>query len=162
MQETWVRSLGQEDPLEGGMAAHSSILDWKILWPEEPVRWQSRGSRRVGHDWATNTSTSKEAVWTSSPDLYITHYTCTSNPAPQIHQLLPMAIWGGAHITNKERKKFQAGSVHESPQHVGTSWTWKAATLQSPSGGALERWWWQKICPIGGTLRCAPGHLSCV
>ena len=38
MQETWVRSLGQEDPLEGGMAAHSSILDWKILWPEEPVR----------------------------------------------------------------------------------------------------------------------------
>ena len=36
MQEIWVQSLGQEDPLEEGMTIHSSILDWKILWTEEP------------------------------------------------------------------------------------------------------------------------------
>ena len=54
MQETWVWSLGQEDPLEKEMATHSSILAWIILWIEEPVRLQSTGSQRVGHDWATS------------------------------------------------------------------------------------------------------------
>ena len=50
MQETQVRSLGQEDPLEEGMATHSSILAWRIPWTEEPGRLQSMGSQRVGHD----------------------------------------------------------------------------------------------------------------
>ena len=50
MQETWVRFLGQEDPLEKEMATHSSTLAWKIQWTEEPGRLQSMGSQRVGHD----------------------------------------------------------------------------------------------------------------
>ena len=50
MRETWVRSLGGEDPLEEKMATHSSILAWKIPWTEEPARLQSVGSQRVGHD----------------------------------------------------------------------------------------------------------------
>ena len=50
MQETWVPSLGQEDPLGTGMASHSSILAWKIPWTEEPGGLQSMGSQRVGHD----------------------------------------------------------------------------------------------------------------
>ena len=50
MQETWVRSLGQEDPLEEDMAAHSSILAWGIPWTEGPGGLQSVGSQRVGHD----------------------------------------------------------------------------------------------------------------
>ena len=49
-QEMWVRSLGQEDPLEEGMATHSSILAWEIPWTEEPGRLQSMGWQRVGHD----------------------------------------------------------------------------------------------------------------
>ena len=52
MQETRVRSLGWEDPLEEEMATHSSILAWKIPWTEEPGRLQSTGSQRVGHDLA--------------------------------------------------------------------------------------------------------------
>ena len=48
MQETWVRSLGQEDPLEKVMATHSSILAWKITRTEEPGGLQSIGSQRVG------------------------------------------------------------------------------------------------------------------
>ena len=44
MQETWVRSLGQEDPLEEGMATHSGILGWRIPWTEEPDGLQSTGS----------------------------------------------------------------------------------------------------------------------
>ena len=49
MQETWVRFLGWEDPLEKGMATHSSILAWRIPWTEEPGGLQSTGSQRVGH-----------------------------------------------------------------------------------------------------------------
>ena len=50
MQETWVQSLGREDPLEKEMATHSSILAWKIPRTEKPGRLQSMGSQRVGHD----------------------------------------------------------------------------------------------------------------
>ena len=50
MQETLVRSLGQEDPLEEGMATHSSVLAWRIPWTEEPGRLQFMGSQRVRHD----------------------------------------------------------------------------------------------------------------
>ena len=50
VRETWVRSLGREDPLEKGMATHSSILAWKIPWTEEPGGLQSMGSQRVGHN----------------------------------------------------------------------------------------------------------------
>ena len=50
MQETQVRSLGGEDPLEKEMAIHSSNIAWKIPWTEEPGRLQSIGSQRVGHD----------------------------------------------------------------------------------------------------------------
>ena len=56
MWETWVPSLGREDPLERETATHSSTLAWKIPWMEEPGRLQSMGSRRVGHDWATSLS----------------------------------------------------------------------------------------------------------
>ena len=58
MQETWVQSLGQEDPLEKEMAIHSSTLAWKIPWMEEPNRLHSMGSQRVGHDRATSLSLS--------------------------------------------------------------------------------------------------------
>ena len=55
MQETHVRTMGQEDPLEKGMATHSSILAWRILWMVEPGGLQSMEMQRVGHDWVTNT-----------------------------------------------------------------------------------------------------------
>ena len=48
--DTWVQSLGQEDPLEKEMATHSVILAWKIPWTEEPGRLQSVGLQRVGHN----------------------------------------------------------------------------------------------------------------
>ena len=53
MQETQIKSLGQEDPLEKEMATHSRILVWEIPWTEEPCRLQSMGLQRVGHNLAT-------------------------------------------------------------------------------------------------------------
>ena len=57
MEEMWVQFLGREDPLEKGMAIHSSILAWEISWMEEPGRLQSMGPQRVGYDWASSTYT---------------------------------------------------------------------------------------------------------
>ena len=59
MQETRVRFLGGEDPLEKEMATHSSTLAWKIPWTEEPGGLQSMGLQRVRHDWASFPSISK-------------------------------------------------------------------------------------------------------
>ena len=55
MQETWVWSLGQEDPLEKGMATHCSILAWSILWTEKPGGLQSMGPQKIRLNWATVT-----------------------------------------------------------------------------------------------------------
>ena len=63
MQETWVQSLGWEDPLEEQMGTHSSILAWEIPWAEEPGGLQSMGSQRVRHDRVTeDTCSPKVAV----------------------------------------------------------------------------------------------------
>ena len=56
IQETWVQSLGREDPLGREMATHSSTLAWKIPWKEEPGRLQPTESQRVGHNWTTSLS----------------------------------------------------------------------------------------------------------
>ena len=61
MQGTWVPSLDWEDPLEKGMATHSSILAWRIPWTEEPGGLQFMGSQRVIHNWTTK----------HSPDFYL-------------------------------------------------------------------------------------------
>ena len=66
VQETWVRSLGWEDPLKKEMATHSSILAWRIPWTVEPGRLESMGLQRVGHDRVTNAFTFLQAhFWKS-------------------------------------------------------------------------------------------------
>ena len=62
VQETWVQSLGQEDPLEKEMATHSSTLVWKIPWTEKPEGLQYMGSQRVRHDLATKQQHSQLAI----------------------------------------------------------------------------------------------------
>ena len=64
VQETWVWSLGQEDPLEKGMATCSSVLAWRIPWTQEPGGLFSLwGSWRIRHDWVTNHSLSSPTAW---------------------------------------------------------------------------------------------------
>ena len=63
MWETWVQSLGQEDPLEKEMTTHSSILAWKIPWTEEPGGLPSLRSHRVGHDWSDLARLIQVEVW---------------------------------------------------------------------------------------------------
>ena len=54
MWETWIRSLGWEDPLEKRMATHSCILGWKVPWTEKPGEPWSMGLQRVRHDWLSD------------------------------------------------------------------------------------------------------------
>ena len=76
MQETWVWSLGQGDPLEEEMATHSSILAWRIPWAEELGGLQSMGSQRVRHDWATKQQSSVSSVQSlSCVQLFVTPWT---------------------------------------------------------------------------------------
>ena len=63
MWETWVWSLGQEDPLEKEMATHYSILAWRIPWMEEPGGLQSTGSQRVGNNWELHSLNIYSKVW---------------------------------------------------------------------------------------------------
>ena len=74
MQETWIWSVGQEDPLEKGMATHSNVLAWRILCTEEPGGLQSVGLQRVGHDGATNTSTFP--IFTFRGTVFFMHFSC--------------------------------------------------------------------------------------
>ena len=62
-QETWVQSLGREDPLEEEMATCSNILAWKIPWTEDPGGLQFMGLQRVGHSWATKHSTAHALLY---------------------------------------------------------------------------------------------------
>ena len=73
-QNPWVQPLGQEDPMEKGMATHSSILAWRILWAEEPGGQQSVGWQRARPDWASNTFTSlshQETEWLYGSFIYL-------------------------------------------------------------------------------------------
>ena len=70
VQETWVRSLGGESPLEEGMATHSTILAWRIPWTEEPGGLWFVGSQRVRHDRAAHTFTGTPREWSSERHIH--------------------------------------------------------------------------------------------
>ena len=76
MQETWVWSLGQEDPLEKEVATHSTILPWEISWTEKPGVLQSMGLQTVGHDWTTTCGVQD----LSSLARDRTHASCSGSP----------------------------------------------------------------------------------
>ena len=96
LQETQVWSLGWEDPLEKGMATHSSILAWRIPWTEEPGRLQSMRSERVGHEWATELAFSNQKPQTTAKFFFLFYWVTWANVLKQgsseVHE-----VW--AHLT---------------------------------------------------------------
>ena len=83
MQETQVQSLGQENPLEKGMATHSSILAWRIPWTDKPGGLQSMGSQRVRQDWAT----------LSPPFFFFTFLKSLTATTLQALTAFPLCLW---------------------------------------------------------------------
>ena len=103
-RETWVRSLGREDPLEKEMAIHSSTIAWQIPWTEEPGRLQSMGSQRARHDWVTSLSLSctkqisSENLLSSTGDkrytLFVGHIlTLKVHSSVYIHKVQTNNVW---------------------------------------------------------------------
>ena len=84
MQETWIWSLGWEEPLEEGTGTHSSILAWRIPWTEESGRLQSMGSQRIGHDWSewacTHIGQSTIASWKQPRYMITTEHVFVMEP----------------------------------------------------------------------------------
>ena len=90
MQETQVRSLGQEDPLEEKMATHSTIPAWEIPWTEEPGRLQSMGSQKSQTQLSTHAHTPELEVW--SLNRWTTKESSQSRFQPMVKQTLVRVV----------------------------------------------------------------------
>ena len=102
--ETWVQSLGQQDPLEEEMTTHFSILAWRIPWTEEPGRLRSIGLQRVGHVWAAEHAHNElVACWQNSEFLPSCHQhgpypTSAPTKALSLKELLQFSLLDRPHL----------------------------------------------------------------
>jgi len=124
MQETWVWSVGQEDPLEKEMATHSSTLAWKIPWTEKPGRLQSMGSQRVGHDWATSLSLFTFMYWRRKWQLQ-----CSCLENPRDGGAWWAAIYGVAQSRTRLKRLSNSSSNSD---YITSSWRLAVGTLSAP------------------------------
>ena len=141
MQERQVQSLGGEDPLEEGMATHSSILAWRIPWTEEPGGLQSMGSQRVGHDRVTHAFLH---LWKGQH--VILACSLTSSSCLTLHGILypRVSCWGTA--CSLWHCWTQSVSAEQSPAPAATvvgRWVWAAPRGQS----AFSTWQWPALSP---------------
>ena len=152
--ETWVRSLGWEDPLEEGIATHSSILAWRIPSTEEPGGLQSMGLQRVRHDWATKASTVQVSLFICSR--FLPHHcpqTMSSTKAatmPPVHCQVPRAwsniYWISPWASGRFITKYGRGLV------TGFSSSWKGNVLCRMS--TFWWWWWLIFTLLSGCFLC--------
>ena len=110
MQETWVWSLGQEDPLEKEMATHSRILAWRIPWTEAPGGLQSKGSQRVGHDWVTKHA--KFQIGIEYGGKQIGHVRLEASEAIHTVVQLPSRVW---HLDPGSKQRHSVSTTPRSP-----------------------------------------------
>ena len=133
MQETWVQSLGREDPLEKEMATHSSVLAWRIPWMEEPGGLPSTGSQRVGHDWATSLHFTSFGLKPAS--CYFCVFLCGVNRNSQsVHGLFLSAFSPSVLPTHL---KFLQGKFNNYSQCGGN---WRLQKMYCKSWKQFQRW----------------------
>ena len=134
MRETWVRSLGWEDPLEKEIATHSSILAWEILCTEKPGEPQSMGSQRVGYSWVTYTHTH-------------THTEATNMSFNRLMEMQTMRHPDNGRVFNAKKKwAIKHGKTLEEFSMCIAKWKktiWKATYLDGPNYKTL--WKKQKL-----------------
>ena len=160
MQETQVRSLGREDPLEKEMATHFSNLAWRILWTEESGGLQSIGSQRVRQDWDTNTHTHTQfflKLFYSFNSTY--HYHNQEKHIKMVMEPLSIELWL-SNITPKKNdwsmywflravitNYYRLGSLKQ--QKCITSQFWRLEVWKQGVGRFGSSWrLWGRICFI--------------
>ena len=126
MWETWVRSLGQEDPLEKGMETHSSIHAWKIPWTKEPGGLQSMGSQRTGQDWVTS--------------LHYNHNNQQINLWRILGQLMKIVLVPICFFLER-RRRTNTWLGSRRPRALRASWLKKQLTLSEPLFACLKIWY---------------------
>ena len=136
-QETWVQSLGLEDPIKEERTVYSSILAWESPWTEELGELQSKAFQKVGHNWATKHRNIKikkinleypnnlEKKKTNLKDLHDLTSRVDKNPRNQDSGILNMQI--------KQRDRQR--SIH--------AWSKRAKTTQWDKKSLYKKWWWQ-------------------
>ena len=162
IQETWVRSLGQEYPLGKGMATHSSILAWRMPWTEEPGGLQSMGLEKVRHDWTTNAHTHGSfipAAAAAAKSLQSCPTLCDpidgsppGSPVPGILQASTLE-WVAISFSNAWKWKVKVKSL-SLVRPSATPWT--AAFQAPPSMGFSRQEYWSGV-PLSSpiyTLQC--------
>ena len=118
MQETRVRSLGREDPLEKEMATHTSILAWKIPWTEDPGRLQLMGSQTVRHDWATSLHFRKK--WKNRKEGFWEFVVGGNNSS------IIFSISSNPHIKKAEQLESKTSNTYATfTTKIGEQWTYK-------------------------------------
>ena len=136
LQETWVWSLSQEDPLEKGMATHSSILAWEIPWTEQPGGLQSMKLQKVRHNWLTKHHHHYyygKLSWS---------FTCFGFAVDGIQEMIPqnMAIWHTEYFKLKESEETgRSGSSLCPPVLHPRSHSWPSGERNSPFACRKER-----------------------
>ena len=131
MRETWVWSVGWEDPLEEGMTTHSSVLAWRIPWTEEPGGLQSMGSQRLRYDWAkkhTYTHHIRVDHWSTGriwPGIYTGQcgkgWCHRINNKETLRRMVRMLTWSLGHISMMKgctNKGYRLELVISSPLHA--------------------------------------------
>ena len=138
VQETWVRSLGREDPLEKVMATHSSILAWRIPWAEEPGRLQSTGLQRVRHGWATEHNTRLLLLLLLSR---FSHVWLCVTPQTAAHQAPPSLGFS--------RQEHWSRLPFPSPMHESEKWKWSRSVMSDEASGCYVGFYKQICMQLG-------------
>ena len=137
MQETWVWSLGGEDPLEKEMATHSSILAWKTPWMEKPGGLQSMESQRVRHNWVSSLSNGKESACNAGDQSSISGSGSGRSPGerngnPLQYSCLENPMDGGA----------WRATAHGLTESDTTEWVSTSTASVTRKMMTMMRWWW--------------------
>ena len=139
IQETWVLSQGQEDPLEKGIATHSKILAWRAPWTEEPGGLESMGSQTVEHDWVAVTHTGQGLISSHGPQQATSAYEACVSPA---------GFWAPAFrwITDTYSTVYHRRSPVPAPWETVRPCPWALVTGRHPDRQTYRNNWSRKEC----------------
>ena len=148
-----VWSPGPEDSPEKRMTTHYSILAWRIPWTEKPGRLQSMGSQRVGHDWATNTSATREACWDGA--LNIITNVCVTDRQRSHTPSIGVSVSASVPAPTHPPPPPWEGDVEIELRAIWRCWHWRSKWCgHKPRNAGSHQKWGSLLAPPEGAQHC--------